>query len=152
MRGKGLLLATVAGIAFTLAGAQPARADHRDRQQECWRNIQKQEHKLEKEIRKHGWYSRQARHQREKIARLRHECDGRYGWSRDRDWRDDDRWRRDRDGRDGGWGDDAWRRDDGHRRRYGRWDHDPFKCRHYNHRHDRDGGFRWGGSLWLRIR
>ncbi len=147
MKGKGLLLAAVAGIAFTLAGAQPARADHRDRQQECWRKIEKQEHKLEREIRKHGWYSRQARHQREKLAQLRYECGGRYGrgrygdgWGRDRDWRDDDRYGRDRD----------WRNE--RDRRWGRWDHDPDRCRVYDHRHDRDGGYRWRGSFWLRFR
>ena len=78
------------------------------------------------------------RREREKLDRIRYQCGDRYGWGRndgrrDRDWRDDNSRR-------------------GDNRRWGRWDHDPDHCRDYGHRHDRDGGFRWGGTFWLRIR
>ena len=139
MTGKGLLLAAAAGLAFTLAGAQPARADRYDHdRRDCYRKIDKQEDKLQKEVRRHGWRSRQAQREREKLDRIRYQCGDRYGWGRndgrrDRDWRDDNSRR-------------------GDNRRWGRWDHDPHHCRHHSHRHDRDGGFRWGGTFWLRIR
>lgn len=150
MKRKGLWLAAVAGFIFTLAGAQPASADHA---QDCRRKINKQENKLEREIHKHGWYSHQARHQREKLMRLRRECNFGFGWGRDgdwrdrdRDWRDDDRYRRDRDYRD----DDRydWRRDRDYHQ------HDPVGCRIYDHRHDRRGGiFLWTNGVWsVRVR
>lgn len=144
MRFKSWLLAGAAALTFTLAGAQPARADHGHDRRECYRKIEKQEYKLEKEIRKHGYYSRQAQREREKLFRIRRECGRHLGWGRDGRWRDND------------WRDDDWRRRDddryGRDRRWGRWDHDPDHCRDYGHRHDRDGGFRWGGTFWLRIR
>lgn len=136
MKRKWFLLAAV-GFLFTMAGAQPARADHRYERRECERKIEKQEHKLEREIRRHGFRSRQAQREREKLFHLRRECGFGYGWGRhddrrDRDWRDDDRY------------DNHWRN--------GRWDHDPDRCNNYRHRHDRDGRFRWNGTLWLRFR
>ena len=160
MKGKGLLLAVVAGFAITLAGAQPARADHRDRERECFRKVDKEQNKLEREIRKHGFYSRQAQRQREKLFRVRNECRG-YGyrgrddrWDRDRRYDRED-WRDDRDRRD-----DRYRWSDFHadgRGRYGYWDHNPDHCNVFDHHHDRYGSdrfgrFRWSGTFWIHIR
>jgi len=133
-------LAATAGLLLSLAGAQPARADYGHDRRECERRIEKEEYKLEKEIRKHGWRSRQAERQREKLFRLRRECGDRNGWGRN-------------DGRYGRNGDRRDDRRDG-RDRYGRWDHAPDHCRVFDHHHDRDrdGRFRWGGTFWLRIR
>jgi hypothetical protein len=150
MNGQALWVAAAAGIAFSLAGAPPARADHRDRQQDCWRKIEKEEHKLHRDTRRHGWFSRQAQHRREKIARLRHECGRRDGWGRNRGWRVDE-WR------DRGYRQDRWDFHADGRGRFGYWDHDPHRCRVFDHHHDRYshdrfGRFRWSGAFWLRIR
>ncbi len=123
MKWKGVLLASAAGLMLSLAAAQPAQADRNDRgygrddrygrdRDKCFDKVRKEQDKLERDIRKHGWNSRQARNRREKIQRTRYQCADRYGWGRygrddgwwgrdrrdrDRDWRDDDRNRRDRD-------------------------------------------------------
>jgi len=136
MKRNGLWLAAVAGFLLSLAGAQPARADYRHDRRECERKIDKEERKLEKEVRKHGWRSRQAERQREKIFRLRRECGFGSGW--DRNDRNDRRHGR--------------HEPSDNRSRWGRWDHDPDHCRVFDHHHDHDGGFRWGGSFWIRIR
>jgi hypothetical protein len=120
MKWKSVLLASAAGLLFSLGGAQSASADHRDdnrndrNQRQCYDKIRKEQDKLERDIRKHGWNSRQAQQRRTKVQRLRSQCGGSFwgrdgrngrddGWfGRDRnrrndDWRDNDRNRRDRD-------------------------------------------------------
>ena len=96
MRLRGLFLTGALAAAFALAGAGTAQA--RDTCREC---IQREEFKLQREIRRHGWNSRQVRNRREKIYRLQRECGGRSYFGDRR--RDDRRW--DRDGRDR----DDWR-------------------------------------------
>jgi hypothetical protein len=122
MKGRHVILATAAGMLMMLGAAQPARADHRDRLDNCYRKVEKEERKLDREVRRHGWHSRQAQHRREKIARLRFTCGG-YGWQRDH--RNDGRFAR-LDGRD----------------------HDALGCRIYSHRHDRHGSFFWFSGRW----
>lgn len=82
-----LLTAAVGG--FLLFGAA-GRADAHDFDK-CQRRIDKEEWKLQREINRHGFYSRQAEHQRHELREARERC-----------WRDRERWecehgRRDRD-------------------------------------------------------
>ncbi len=162
MKRTRLALTAVAGFLFGLAGAQPARADHGRDRRDCERKIEREEHKLEREIRKHGWRSHQAERQREKLFYLRRECgfgngweryDGRRDrWGRDRNWRDDgDRHRHDPfDCRDRSHRHDL----EGYFWRDSRWSHNGDQCRLFDHHHDRDRGgrFRWSGAFWIRIR
>ena len=125
MKLRGFFLAGALGAALLLGGATTAQADHRDRDRQCWERINREEHKLQRDIRRHGIFSRQAQHRRAKIHRLRQQCGvgfwgwrddrgwGRGRWDRDDDWRwrdrrRDDRWRRDRD--DWYWDGRRWRR------------------------------------------
>ncbi len=71
MRWKTVFLAAGLGAGVLLAGAGEARADHN-----CWRKIAQEESKLDRDVRKHGWYSRQAEHRRARLHRLRAECGG----------------------------------------------------------------------------
>lgn len=83
-------LLTGAGAAFLmLALSGEARADHG-----CWHKVAKEEEKLDREVRKHGWYSRQAEHRRARLHSLRVECSGGFSgsgigstWRGDRSWR-----------------------------------------------------------------
>ncbi|HJY88482.1 MAG TPA: hypothetical protein VKE24_16730 [Candidatus Acidoferrales bacterium] len=98
------------------------------------RDLSSEYRDLDRQIRRHGYYSRQADKERREIAQLRARCwgDNRgWGWgNRGWGWRDDDRRWRDRD----------WDRDDrrGWRRRD--WDRDDDR-RWWRHR-DRDDD-RW---------
>ncbi len=68
----------------------------------CQRRIAKQEYKLHEAIERHGWYSRQANHERHELREARERCwrehhrwwdeDGRR-WHNDRDWDDYDHYR-----------------------------------------------------------
>ncbi len=102
------------GMLFTSGTAQAA---------DCRERIRNEEWKLQRDVNRHGFFSRQARHDRQRIAELREGCRANHSW-RDRD---DRRWRRgdgdnDRDDR-------RWRRDGDH-------DRDD-RGRHWQHR-DRD--------------
>lgn len=118
---KRLLLTGAFATAFLFAGANTAEA-HPDRN--CGNRIRSEQNKLERDVRKHGWNSRQAQQRRIKINRLRQQCGGNFWglwrgdrdgrWDRDRD-RDDRRWRNndrrnDRDRRDRYWDGRQWRR------------------------------------------
>ncbi len=87
--GKAMLLASALGGMLLLSGAAPASA--RDRDDKCAQRIHKAEEKLEREIRRHGEHSRQARNRRRELEDVQERCRG------DRDRRDRDR--RDRDDR-----------------------------------------------------
>ena len=116
MRLRGFFLTGALGAALLFGVAATAEAHDK-----CWDRINREEIKLRRDIRRHGIFSRQAQHRREKIHRLRQQC-GYWGWNdrgrgRDRwdrdDWRwrqrdRDDRWRRDRD--DWYWDGRRWRR------------------------------------------
>ena len=114
MRWKVSLLTAALGGVLLLGGAASAQARERDR--ECRARLRGEESKLERDIERHGFFSRQAEHRREKIRGLREGCrfEGRFNRRRD----NDDRFRNgrhrhhwgDRDGdRDG---DDRWDRHD----------------------------------------
>lgn len=150
---KLLVLAGVAAV--WLAGAAGAAAQPRN--DSCYRELRKEEEKWERDVRKHGYSSRQAQHRREKIASIRARCEARFFRDRYRydAWRDRDRdGRRDRDDR---WRDNNWRDRD--------WPNGyPFDLRwvdHYRDRRwrDRDGrnldwffrnGYIWRDNRWCR--
>lgn len=121
MKLRGVFLTGALGAALLLGGADTAQADHRARDRQCWDRINREEHKLHRDIRRHGIFSRQAQHRRAKIHRLRQQCGGNFfdwrddrgrgrgRWDRDDDrWRDRDRGRRDRD--NWFWDGRRWRR------------------------------------------
>ncbi len=77
---KRILIAAVGALAlFVLPGAAQAR----DRNDKCFQRIRKEEVKLERDIQKHGYFSRQADNRREKIARLRTSCGREFLFRRD---------------------------------------------------------------------
>ncbi len=95
MNWKAGLAGLSFGAAVFFAGAGTAQAD------DCFRRLQREEWQLHRDISRHGVFSRQARHRRESLERLRWQCsnfrgDRRFD-RRDRDWdrrhwdRDDDR-------------------------------------------------------------
>ena len=108
---RSFFLAGAMAAAFLFAGVGTAQA-----RGNCRERIQREEFKLQREIRRHGFYSRQAQNRREKIYRLRQQCgsaffgrrDGRGRWGRDRDRNGRRDWRRDRD--DWYWDGRRWRR------------------------------------------
>ena len=99
MRRGQALLAVAALSAFLLFVGAPALSA--DEGHECRERIEKAEAKLEKEIRKYGWRSRQAEKRRADLNAARERCWNQYhrwysgrdhNWHNDRDWdRDDDR-------------------------------------------------------------
>ena len=77
-------LASALAAGFLLLGNAPAAgADHYD---SCHRNVDKWEDRLERDIRRHGYDSHQANHDRHELAEAREHCEHRYG----RYWRDHD--------------------------------------------------------------
>jgi len=132
MRLRGVFLTGALATAFVLAGAGVAEANN------CRDRIQREEYKLQRDIRRHGLFSHQARNRRAKIQRLRRQCGPSiFGWRSDRGhgrWdRDDRRWRnRDRDDRRRDRDDRRWRNRDRDDRR-----------------HDRDHWY-WDGRSWRR--
>lgn len=87
MNARTLLVAAALGSAVFFAGAGSAEAhygryDRFDRN--CARKISREEDRLQREIRRHGYFSRQARHRRARLAQLYRQCGARgYGWGRD---------------------------------------------------------------------
>jgi hypothetical protein len=108
MKLRGLLFTGALATAFLLTGATTAEAHNT-----CLDRIHREEHKLQRDLRRHGWNSRQVQHRRQKIFRLRQQCGSSFfglnrrndrRWDRDDDWRWRDR-RHDRD-----WDRRRWRR------------------------------------------
>ena len=114
---RGTLLTAALGGAMLLGGTlwPSATAYAHDRDDKCFERIRRDERKLERDIERHGVFSRQAEHRRHKLRELRERCRferrhfGRWDRHRDRD----DRW--------GRWGhgghrgrdhDDRWHRRD----------------------------------------
>jgi hypothetical protein len=83
MTRKIRLFAVILGALVMFGGAGVAQAkDHdRDRDDACYRKINKEERELDRAIRKHGYYSRQANEERLELGRLQREC------GRGRRWR-----------------------------------------------------------------
>lgn len=109
---RGSLLTGALAGAFLLAGAGTAQAHNT-----CLDRIHREEHKLQRDIRRHGALGRQAQHRREKLFRLRQQCgESRFFGNRrdrfdrrDRNWdRREDRWRDRRDDRFDRWGNRRW--------------------------------------------
>jgi hypothetical protein len=62
---------------FLLGGAGVASAaswPDRDRDRRCEERIEQRRHDLDRAIRDHGYYSRQADHERRELARAESEC------------------------------------------------------------------------------
>jgi hypothetical protein len=74
------LAAVVLGGSMILVGASSAQAHDRD---DCRRTVDRAERKLNREIERHGYYSRQANHQRHELQEARERC-----WTERLEWRD----------------------------------------------------------------
>ena len=136
---KGTILTGVFGAMFLFAGVGTAQAHDNN----CSDRIRKEEIKLQREVRKHGSFSRQAQNRREKLLRLRQQCgDSFWGFGRDRN----DRWGgRDRDR------DDRWGRNDRRRDRDDRWERDGrWEDRDRDNDRRRDNNWYWDGRQWRR--
>jgi hypothetical protein len=68
--GKGILSAVVA-MALLSGLSTAAHAEHGDR---CRRDVEKAEHNLAKEVRKHGEHSRQAEERRRQLEAVHARC------------------------------------------------------------------------------
>jgi hypothetical protein len=95
MNWRRNLLRAVLGSVVVLGGmtlaSVPASAD---RYSSCQRKIEKEERELDRQIRRHGYWSRQAQHERQELRNLRARCGGFYRDRDDRQYRDRDRdWR-----------------------------------------------------------
>lgn len=95
MRLKNCLLTATTGALLFLGGAATAEA-RPDRN--CSARINREVNKLEREIRRHGFFSRQAQQRRIKIDRMRQQCGFAGLWGRGRD---DRSWQR--QNRNRGW-------------------------------------------------
>ena len=82
MKWQAGLLAVAAGTLLFLGSAGTAKAHPSNRQ--CFERIQREQGKLQREIRRHGVFSRQAQNRRTAIARLRHQCGQRFRSGRNR--------------------------------------------------------------------
>ena len=69
MISKVKLFAVALGALMVLGGAGAVRAGDW-----CGRQVAHEQHDLDKAIAHHGYYSRQADHERRELARLRYEC------------------------------------------------------------------------------
>jgi len=70
------LASVLASGLLLLGGATTARADSFD---SCRRNVDKWEDRLERDIYRHGVYSRQANHDRHELREARENCEHRFG-------------------------------------------------------------------------
>jgi len=57
-----------------VGGAGAAQASGRDRDDACYRKIHNEERELDRAINRHGYYSRQADHERRELDKLRDRC------------------------------------------------------------------------------
>ncbi len=128
---KTALLTVIAGgfLMFS-GGVTAARADDRDG---CYRNVQKWENKLNEDASRHGFSSKQANHDRDKLRDARYTCDNKYGRRSARDYRNQDY--RNRDYRNQDYRNRDYRNHD--KRDRGAYDHD----RGYYDRNGRPDGY-----------
>ena len=134
MAWKTSLLSMALSGAVLLGGItlMSTTAQARDRDRGC-RDVSKEERELQRNIRRYGYYSRQAENDRRELARMRADCWRNNGNNRGF-WRGDGnndlrRWRN-RDGR--------WHDRDNNRDRDNRWRRDRDDWRHRDRDHDRD--------------
>ena len=78
MTRKINLFAVLLGALVMFGGAGVAQANDHDRDDACYLRIKKEERELDKAIRKHGYYSRQANDERLELSRLQRECGRRW--------------------------------------------------------------------------
>ncbi len=78
MTRKIRLFAVLLGALVMFGGAGVAKAYDRDRDDACYRRIAKEERELDRAVRRHGYYSRQANDERLELARLQSECGRRW--------------------------------------------------------------------------
>ena len=125
MRWKTNLLSAALSGVMLLGGITLLGATAQARDRDGCRDISSEERELQHNIRRYGYYSSQAQHERRELDRLRANC-----WGGNRGWGDNRRWGNNRG---------FWRRDGDHdrddRRSRGR-DRD-------DRRHDRDDGRGW---------
>ena len=76
MLWKTALASVLAGGLLLSSGATAVRADD---YYSCRRNVEKWEARLDRDINRHGVYSRQANHDRHELAEARENCAHRYG-------------------------------------------------------------------------
>lgn len=69
---KGKLLGIIVGALVALGGATAASANGWERH--CDKRIAHEQHELDRAIAHHGYYSRQANHERRELDRLYAEC------------------------------------------------------------------------------
>jgi hypothetical protein len=76
MTRKIKLFAVILGALVMFGGAGLAQANEhdRDRNNACSRKISKEERELDRAVRKHGYYSRQANEERLELSRLQNDC------------------------------------------------------------------------------
>ena len=74
MKRTSVVAAIVLGALVMFGGAGTARADSRDREEACYRNVRQQERELDRAIERHGFNSRQADHERRDVERAREKC------------------------------------------------------------------------------
>lgn len=72
MKRNVKLLAIVLGALVMFGGAGTAKAD--GRYNACYRNVRQQELELNRAIERHGFYSRQADHERRDVEKAREKC------------------------------------------------------------------------------
>jgi hypothetical protein len=88
---KASLLGVLTGGVLLFAGPASVRPDVDG----CYRNVEKWESRLDREIYRYGYYSRQAGHDRHELAEAREQCQRRFGnrWHSHNDGDRDDYYR-----------------------------------------------------------
>src|SRR5258708_40375008 len=93
--GKTALAASALAAFLMFAAAPVLRADDHD----CQRRIARADHKLDQDVARHGWQSRQAEHSRHELREARERCwnenhrwweEHERRWHTERDWDDHD--------------------------------------------------------------
>ena len=87
MKRNSMMLAIVLGALVMFGGAGTAQAAGGDRDDACYRKVREEERELNRAIERHGFYSRQANHERRDLEKARDRC--RVQRYRDRDDRYD---------------------------------------------------------------
>ena len=77
MFSKGRILTYALGIFFLMGSVGIAQADNWDHK--CYERINHEQRELDKAVARHGFYSRQAEHERHELNRLEAGCRCRYG-------------------------------------------------------------------------
>ena len=94
IRGLKRLLLTTAGLgALAFVGAPSAKANGA---YDCQRKVERAEWKLEEAIERHGYYSRQANHERHELREEQESCRRQERRWREHEWRERQNYERDR--------------------------------------------------------